>query len=143
MIKIAHRGNTNGINLDKENHPDYIDDAINNGFDSEIDIWLQGRRLYLGHDEPKYAIDKDWLFLRSEKLWCHAKNIDALNWLLRWDRINCFWHQEDNYTITSKKFIWTTNYFLSDKLIFVSPNLKINESKNNYNCVGICSDYFS
>ena len=53
MIKIAHRGNTKGVNLDDENYPDYIDDAINNGFDSEIDIWLQGRRLYLGHDEPR------------------------------------------------------------------------------------------
>ena len=29
MIKIAHRGNTIGINSDKENHPDYID-VINN-----------------------------------------------------------------------------------------------------------------
>lgn len=141
MIKIAHRGNTNGINLDKENHPDYIDDAINNGFDAEIDIWLQGKRLYLGHDEPTYAVGEDWLFLRSERLWCHAKNIDALNWLLKWDKINCFWHQEDNYTITSKNFIWTTNYFISNKLIFVAPDLKLGESKNNYDCAGICGDY--
>ena len=115
--------------------------SINNGFDAEIDIWLQGKRLYLGHDEPTYAVGEDWLFLRSERLWCHAKNIDALNWLLKWDRINCFWHQEDNYTITSKNFIWTTNYFLSNKLIFVAPDLKLGESKNNYDCAGICGDY--
>ena len=141
MLKIAHRGNTKGVNLDDENYPDYIDDAINNGFDSEIDIWLQGRRLYLGHDEPRYSIEKDWLFQRSERLWCHAKNIDALNWLLGWDRINCFWHQQDNYTITSKKFVWAYPGFhgSSDRTIAVKPT----EDMDINLFYGVCANDFT
>ena len=38
MILIAHRGNTIGPNIEKENHPDYIDEAIKKGFDVEVDI---------------------------------------------------------------------------------------------------------
>ena len=46
-----------------------------------------------------------------------------MNWLLGWDRINCFWHQQDNYTITSKKFVWAYPGFhgSSDRTIAVKP----------------------
>ena len=37
-ILISHRGNVTGPNSDRENHPDYIDRAIEKGFDVEVDI---------------------------------------------------------------------------------------------------------
>ena len=37
---IAHRGNTRGPKPEKENDPEYILQAINEGFDVEIDVWM-------------------------------------------------------------------------------------------------------
>ena len=55
-------------------------------------------------DKPDYKIDIQ--FLNNGKVWAHAKNIDALHQLLKHESVNCFWHQEDDYTITSKGVIW-------------------------------------
>ena len=38
-------------------------------------------------------------------MWCHAKNFEALEYLTRC-AAHCFYHQEDDYTITSRGFIW-------------------------------------
>ena len=138
MIKIAHRGNTEGSDTENENSPIYVDKALEKGYDSEIDVWVNDDKIFLGHDGPKYPIEKDWLFLRSDKLWCHAKNVEALDYLLSWERINCFWHQSDHYTITSKKYIWAYPgyYGSSDRTIAVKPNDNIDLSK----FIGICSN---
>ena len=39
-ILIAHRGNTRGPKPEKENQPEYILQAIQEGFDVEIDVWM-------------------------------------------------------------------------------------------------------
>ena len=33
MILISHRGNLNGVNVKKENSVDYIEEALDQGFD--------------------------------------------------------------------------------------------------------------
>ena len=39
MLKIAHKGNTEGSDFENKNNPIYIDKGkIDKGFDSEIDI---------------------------------------------------------------------------------------------------------
>ena len=50
MRLISHRGNINGRIRELENLPDYIDAAINLGYDVEVDLWLEGEKFYLGHD---------------------------------------------------------------------------------------------
>ena len=111
MKFIAHRGNLKGKNPERENHPDYIDEAIEAGFDVEIDIWYESTptsgTFWLGHNMPQYEVDLLWLRERSENLWCHAKNLEALYQLLHYGEINVFWHQEDDYTVTSQGYIWT------------------------------------
>ena len=76
MIYISHRGNLNGKS-DRENQPDYIEEALAQGFDVEIDVWWVGNSFYLGHDGPIYKIELKWLLDRTSKLWCHAKNGEA------------------------------------------------------------------
>ena len=56
MIYIAHRGNINGKFESYENEPNYIDRAIELGYDVEIDLWWVDGRTYLGHDEPQYEV---------------------------------------------------------------------------------------
>ena len=58
MILIAHRGNTEGPRPEKENHPRYIDRAIDLGYDVEVDICGSfDTGLHLGHDEPQFKIE--------------------------------------------------------------------------------------
>ncbi len=39
MKYISHRGNLTGINLERENSPDYIMEAVTADFDVEVDVW--------------------------------------------------------------------------------------------------------
>jgi len=139
---IAHRGNTQGPNPEQENKPQYIIEALKNNFDVEIDVWLcKNNKWYLGHDKPQYAID--YSFLENEKLWCHAKNLEALSIMLQNPKIHCFWHQQDDYTITSKKFIWAypgKKILPNSNTICVMPEWNDFQFNQN-NIIGICSDY--
>jgi hypothetical protein len=143
MILIAHRGNTTGPKPFLENDPVYIRQALDGGFDAEIDVWLINENYILGHDSPEFFIKES--FLENKKLWCHAKNLRALEKMLKNKKIHCFWHQEDKFTLTSKNYIWTyPGESYTSKSVVVKPE---NHIKNNfkdiakYNCYGICSDY--
>ena len=136
MILIAHRGNMTGSNIQRENEPLYIIEALEKGFDVEIDVWYKEDGFWLGHDKPQYPVDEH--YLENPKFWCHAKNIEALSKMLDNNKIHCFFHQEDDVTLTSKGYIWTyPNKQLTDKSIAVLPQ-EINKSLN---CYGVCTDF--
>ena len=40
MKLISHRGNLSGPIPESENNPSYITNAINKGFDVEVDFWF-------------------------------------------------------------------------------------------------------
>ena len=136
MILISHRGNLEGKNEKLENHPDYIEEAKKKGFDVEIDVWFIKNNFFLGHDEPQFRVDSK--FLEDQKLWCHSKNSDALKEL---SKLNChfFWHNTDDYTITSKGFIW----IYPGKPVLKNGICVMPEKTKNINldCRGICSDF--
>jgi hypothetical protein len=136
MIFISHRGNLNGKNKKLENSPKYIIEDIKKGYHVEVDIWFN-KCFYLGHDFPQYKISKK--FLLNKKLWCHAKNLDAL-YELHKIKAKYFWHQNDDYTLTSNNYIWTyPGKTLSKKSICVLPEIK--KTKIPKFISGICSDY--
>jgi hypothetical protein len=143
MILISHRGNLNGRIPEKENHPDYIDEAMALGYDVEIDIWFNDGFLYLGHDAIQYPITKEWLMHRSEKLWVHCKDLNSFEYFtedgVKFANINYFFHQTDDATLTSFGYIWA--YPGKQPLkssIAVMPELN---NDNLSKCSGICSDY--
>ena len=136
MILISHRGNLNGPDQSQENSPAYIEKTLAAGFNVEVDVWYTENGLFLGHDDPRYEISIS--FLKDERVWCHAKNVDSLKEMLL-NNIHCFWHQEDDVALTSQGYIWTyPGKSLTDKSICVIPE-KANYS--SINCAGICSDY--
>ena len=96
MILIAHRGNTVDPNRYLENHPDYIEAALHKGYECEVDVWYEDGTYFLGHDEPSYKTTKE--FLQRSSLWCHAKNLEAINEMSKYP-IHYFWHQEDDITL--------------------------------------------
>ena len=101
MNKIAHRGNVLGKS-NMENEPSYILNASLNYF-VEVDVWFDEGSFFLGHDEPQYPIGVE--FLKNEKFFCHAKNVEALHEMLK-NNIHCFWHENDKVTLTSKGYVW-------------------------------------
>ena len=143
MILISHRGNINGPNKDKENSLSYIQEAINLGYDVEIDVWYKDNMLWLGHDKPDYVVDFGWFRDRISKIWIHCKNIEALLSLKESNYpLNYFWHQNDDVTITSLGFFWTyPGKKLTSNSIAVMP--EIEEYHDIEISYGICSDYIS
>lgn len=136
MIFISHRGNIYGKWSQFENSPDYIEKAIKFGFDVEVDVWFVDGKFWLGHDSPQY--ETDYKFLINEKLWCHAKNIEALFEMKKYV-IHYFWHENDTVTLTSKNYVWaypTKN--LIKNSIAVIPDFGEYDFTN---IRGICSDY--
>lgn len=109
MIIIAHRGNLDGPNPEKENHPDYIMGAVAAGFNVEIDVWNISGKYILGHDKPQYEINLE--FLSNSHFWLHCKNITALHYLTEsahcWEYSSCFYHNTDDVTLTSQGWLWT------------------------------------
>jgi hypothetical protein len=137
MKLISHRGNIDGKTL-LENQPSYIDDAIELGYDVEVDIWYIGDRLYLGHDLAQYQIDIHWLENRKSKLWIHCKNHPALELMYQTD-LHYFWHDEDDVTITSKGIIWA-----HPKIKPLEKSIAVLPENHNWpvgDCLGVCSDY--
>jgi len=136
MILISHRGNISGIDKQSENKPDYILNALNIGYNVEVDIWHHKNELYLGHDEPIILLPEELLEYK-DKLWFHAKNLDALTKLKKLD-VHYFWHQNDDITITSKGYWWTyPGKKLFNNSICVLPE-KFNQDISS--CAGCCSD---
>ncbi|NMC62468.1 MAG: hypothetical protein GYA55_04800 [SAR324 cluster bacterium] len=145
MILIAHRGNIEGANPSQENSPEYLRLALSLEFDVEVDVWLLEGQLWLGHDRPLYLMPED---LPQARLWCHAKNLEALMWLLR-NRYNTFWHEKDCYTLTSRGHIWTyPGQSIGQGSVWNQPewdksvNLSlVMQQAIEVGCVGICSDW--
>jgi len=138
MILISHRGNTKGKSEFWENDPTYIDKAISEGYDVEIDMWWVDGKIFLGHDKPQYEVTDRWLENRIDKLWVHCKNVELLNWI-KSTSLHYFWHETDAVTLTSKNHIWA--YPGKQPIvgsIAVMPEL---HNDNTSKCIGICSDY--
>lgn len=142
MRLIAHRGLINGPDQILENNPKQIEKVLKMGFDAEIDLWINEGSLFLGHDKPQYQIQRN--FLNSDNLWIHAKNHEALIWLTTSD-LNYFWHQNDDYVITSHCYVWAyPGKLTSPRSICVMPEWHDPDFKNiPLNCFGICSDYIN
>lgn len=137
MKIISHRVNLIGPKPFLENSPNYIQDALAWEFDVEIDVWLIKKELFLGHDHPKYPISLE--FIKNKYFRCHAKNFSALEFMLE-NNVQCFWHQDDDQTITSSGFIWTHS-----KTKDLGPRSIACwiDGKGLYpsGCYGVCTDY--
>jgi hypothetical protein len=133
-IIISHRGNLNGSRKRKENNPNQILLA-SSYFDVEIDVWSINKKYFLGHDEPKYKVSKE--FLTNKNFWCHAKNKEAFEEMLK-HNIHCFWHENDKMTLTSNGLLWMypENYSYRGVTVWLGkPTQSIPEMW------GVCTDY--
>jgi hypothetical protein len=143
MKYIAHRGLFEGPDKEKENHPEQILTALSKGYDCEIDLWWIKDQWWLGHDEPQYMVEEE--FIGKQGLWLHCKNLDALHGLIsRPFKYVYFWHQEDDFTLTSNGVIWTyPGKKLTSQSVAVMPERCPSywEYIKGRNLIGVCTDY--
>jgi hypothetical protein len=140
MKLISHRGNISGPNPTLENSPDYIDKAIDQSYDVEVDLWFYDNVIWLGHDLPVYAVNQKWLDDRVDYLWLHCKNVEFIDYISKAKlNFNYFWHQTDKVTLTSHKHIWAYpgEQPISNSIAVMPEMYKDDLSM----CGGICSDY--
>jgi len=137
MKIIAHRGNLHGPDPSNENKPKTIMKALALGLDCEIDVWYIRGKYYLGHDFPETPVSYEFLDFFCEHLWIHCKHLDALLQLK--DEFNCFYHDKDIYTLTSKGYIWgNINSPTHSQVVQVMPEKGGTFSPD---CYAICTDY--
>ena len=139
MILIAHRGNTNGPNPERENKPSYILKALEAGFDVEVDVWyMPGGTWMLGHDGPEHSVD--FTFLLQTGLWIHCKDYNTLQRMCEMDRnLHYFYHTDEDYVLTSRNIIWAyPDRPGSHGTICVMPEWKNSPTEG---FMGVCSDY--
>jgi len=135
VIIISHRGNLNGEDSSSENKPDSIVQSLDLGFDVEVDLRLHNDKLYLGHDQPNYRIDLN--FLKQSGVWVHAKNKEVVNLLRNEKDIHWFWHETDQMTLTSRGYIWCFPGHEIEGGIMVDHGQFI---PNKINVAGVCTD---
>jgi len=112
-------------------------EAINKGFNVEIDVWYLEGQWLLGHDYPQYLIELSFLY--DSRLWCHAKNLQAISNLVQ-NKIHSFWHENDKTTLTTRNFLWTyPGEQLFHNSICVMPETF--NFKRDTEISGICSDF--
>lgn len=143
MILIAHRGNTVGRRPELENTIDYVESAISSGYHVEIDLWGAGENLYLGHDSAETTITAAWLEEHTNLLWIHCKNAGALALMIDSPH-NYFFHATDEYTITSRGYVWAYpgSPPAGKSTIAVMPeSFPGKRAINLYQYAGVCSDF--
>jgi hypothetical protein len=144
MKIISHRGNVRGPVGDKENRPSYIDCALGNGYDVEIDLRIIDNELWLGHDEPQYKVTHRWIRERRNNLWIHCKNFEASkqSWIYQ-----SFCHSGDPFTYTSTGKLWLHDLTQEIDSSVIIPLLSMKEIEEysdiivHKNVYGICTDY--
>jgi hypothetical protein len=140
MHLISHRGNLTGKQPELENTPDYIDAALDAGFKCEVDVFAHDGKLYLGHDDAQTETSVQ--YLQQDGVIAHAKNLDALAHLLQ-ANIHCFYHHTDNYTLTSRNWIWA---FPGKPGTLVHPCIAVlpeNYRTDMTDFDGVCSDFIA
>jgi len=136
---ISNRGNTRAGNPLYENEPTYVNAALRR-FNVKIDVWVVDNEFYLGNDNPQYKINESFLF--NNRLWCQARNIEALENMKNINVPNYFWQDEDEDTLTSSGFIWASaskpfKKSLRPKIIVMPTDIH----HINTTVAGVCCDY--
>lgn len=142
MKIISHRGNILGPNPTEENKPSYLDAAISQGFDVEVDVRVIDDKIYLGHDDPVYEVGMDWLLERRYSLWIHCKNLKATSLLAPGFR--CFGSISDPFCFMTQGYVWLNDVEVEPMDNCIVPLLHVDDIKR-YKFMGkpwgVCTDY--
>jgi len=141
---ILHRGLKAGPDSALENKEPLLKRRLQEGWDVEIDLWLEEGQIWLGHDRPESLLE-DQSLLACPKAWIHCKNLPMLAYMTeKRPGAPFFSHDTDPATLTSNGYIWCYPGFQAGpKSILVMPE-RVPLMSIDYSAIaGICSDYTS
>jgi len=141
MMLIAHRGNMFGATR-FENEPFYLIKTIEAGCMVEADVRGKDGRLHFGHDEMQYDMPADYFDKYGQMTIFHAKNQEAMDILMDL-RAHWFFHDKDDYTLTSFGYVWVYPGKPMDnsvRYIYVNPSA-CEVPVGLHKIAGVCSDY--
>lgn len=113
--------------------------ALELGLNVEADVRLFKNELWLGHNQPDYLVPK-YFKQYGDRIWWHAKDIPTICYLLE-KGVNCFFHNTDECTITSRGILW-----IYPEKTLVNNCVAVIKGETSYTkeqllqCHGICSD---
>ena len=140
MRLISNRGNIDIWNPDLENTQEYIQTAINQGYEVKIDLWTKDNKLYLGTNEPTQPLDFDWFERNNGRLWIQCRTIDVMAQFNKLDsrgsNLHYFWHELNKISLTSRGYLWCE----SDKVVPGGIMYQPKEDNDLTEAYGICSD---
>jgi len=172
MKIISHRGNIDSSSVGYSYYENSIDKIKfileKTQYDIEIDIRITPVNgelsMWTGHDYPVDKLTEEiftYLSDYHERLWIHAKDLATLSALIfvekeykksirnnsfkESDYANYFYHNTDDYTLTSNHYIWTYfNKEVGDRSVIVVADEDITRpylsSLLKRNCYAICTD---
>lgn len=150
MKVISHRGNLEGPNPERENEPEYINEAMEKIGWVEIDLWVSINKdtlhptLYLGHDYPLHRIHSEFIKTKGDRLYVHCKNFNALEFCRNYNMgCNYFFHDKDTYTLVSNGEIWMYPSFgqFNRQTIMAIPE-RIKQPPEYFKGIGgVCTDF--
>ena len=142
MKFISHRGNLNGRHKIYENSPSTIQSVINQGYGVEIDVWYKNDKLFLGHDEPQWEIDDQFLKVNYTNLLIHCKDDASLFKLSSILILELFTHADDKFTLSSKNKILIQPHTITTyrKGILIMPEMSHYTVEEILEFDGIVSD---
>jgi hypothetical protein len=144
MIKIAHRGNYDGRNVDRENTPDYVNEAISAGYNVLVDAWLIDKEWMLGADFPLHKVHLS--FFERPEVWVRARNLVGYVSLFHNHTAHVFWQHKDDFTFTSKCIKWANKNILTHDGVMVFPEFNDYYMQmirlGHLDPLGVCSDDF-
>lgn len=146
MKPISHRGNLEGRIVSNENTIPYVNRAIKEGYDVEIDVRFKDNALWLGHDGPGEKILLDWLLKNAYKLWIHCKDLKSMIFINRNprlnDQLNYFGHSQDPFVLTSKGYLFCLpSDDLDSNCVLVMPEYFNFKPKPSNNAYAVLTDY--
>lgn len=139
---ISNRGNLTGMNSYKENSPDYIQIAIDSGFDCVVDVSYMEGVVYFGTANHLYIVDLEFIAKNNEKLWLRCANPQTLQYFFSLNnQIKCIMFLL-NEQLTSNQTLWLSSYNdiqSYNQIIIVMPEWS--NWKTYSNALGVCSNY--
>lgn len=143
---ISHRGNVDGKSM-FENDPGFILAALEE-FYVEVDVWYIDGKFFLGHDAPDHQVSENFLLDNNSGLFCHAKNLAAMQALKDLEIEHFFWHDQDDRVLTSSGYFWTfpgkdmskDSIFVMPEIIFPPAEFEKLKQYDNF-IAGYCTDY--
>lgn len=141
MLLIAHRGLLDG-KKDGENHPDQVKYCLGHNLKVEIDVWFVDDSFWLGHDQPQYRVDIE--FIQQPGLWLHCKDILSAKLLRCYSWLNSFVIDKDDFTFTTKNWLWlspTYGHSVKDAICVMPEDPRwLFPVEHLIDFAGICSD---